>query len=60
MPDPQSLDYAFNTRVVSHADLYENARIKADFDFLIEKLAEDAPAFSGNKPAPLPVQSGKT
>ncbi len=45
---PEQLDHAFTAWVVTHADLFKSARIKAVFDFLIEKLAEDAVLFSGH------------
>jgi len=44
---PETFDYAFNAWVITHADLYKSARIKAVFDFLIEKLAEDADLCAG-------------
>lgn len=39
------LDHAFEAWVVTHEDLYQNARIRIVFDFLIEKLLEDAALF---------------
>jgi DNA-binding transcriptional LysR family regulator len=44
---PDTFDYAFNAWVITHVDLYKSARIKAVFDFLIEKLAEDADLCAG-------------
>ncbi|NKB36856.1 MAG: LysR family transcriptional regulator [Gammaproteobacteria bacterium] len=44
---PTQFDYSFNAWVVTHADLFKSARIKAVFDFLVEKLAEDATDFAG-------------
>ena len=44
---PKHFDYAFNAWVITHVDLFKSARIKAVFDFLVEKLAEDAEACSG-------------
>ena len=44
---PQRFDYSFETWVTTHADIYKSARIKAVFDFLIEKLEEDADLFAG-------------
>lgn len=44
---PEQFDYAFDVWVATHIDLYKSARIKIVFDFLIEKLAEDADLFAG-------------
>jgi DNA-binding transcriptional LysR family regulator len=43
----EQFDYSFDAWVATHADLYKSARIKAVFNFLIEKLAEDADLFAG-------------
>ena len=45
---PEQVDYAFDVWVATHVDLYKSARIKVVFDFLIEKLAEDAGLFAGH------------
>jgi DNA-binding transcriptional LysR family regulator len=42
---PERFDYAFNAWVVTHADLFKSAGIKAVFYFLIEKLSEDQDFF---------------
>lgn len=44
---PERFDYGFNAWVVTHVDLFKSARIKAVFDFLVEKLAEDADPCAG-------------
>lgn len=44
---PRQFNYSFEVWVVTHADIYKSARIKAVFDFLIEKLEEDTHLFSG-------------
>ena len=44
---PEHFDYGFDAWVVTHTDLFKNARIKAVFDFLIEKLGEDTDLFIG-------------
>jgi DNA-binding transcriptional LysR family regulator len=44
---PERFDYGFHAWVITHTDLFKSARIKAVFDFLIEKLAEDASLFAG-------------
>ena len=43
----ERFDYGFDAWVVTHSDLFKNVRIKAVFDFLIEKLAEDTKLFLG-------------
>ncbi len=48
---PRTFDHAFNAWVITHADLYKSARIKVVFDFLNEKLAEDADLCAGKGPS---------
>lgn len=44
---PGRFNVSFTPWVVTHADIYKSARIKAVFDFLCEKLEEDADLFAG-------------
>lgn len=44
---PETFDHSFNAWVITHADLFKSARIKVVFNFLIEKLAEDADLCAG-------------
>ena len=44
---PGYIDYSFDAWVVTHADIYKNARIRAVFDYLIEKLENEADLFAG-------------
>lgn len=56
---PDVFDYAFNAWVVTHVDLFKSARIKLVFDFLIEKLAEDADKFAGKSAIAASSDQGK-
>jgi DNA-binding transcriptional LysR family regulator len=44
---PERFDYSFDAWLITHADLYKSARIKTVFNFLFEKLTEDADLFLG-------------
>lgn len=44
---PENFNYSFNAWVVTHADLFKSARIKAVYDFLVETLAADTDLFAG-------------
>lgn len=44
---PGHFNYSFEVWVVTHTDMHKSARIKAVFDFLIEKLEAEAHLFSG-------------
>jgi DNA-binding transcriptional LysR family regulator len=44
---PAKVDYHREAWVVTHADLYQHARIRIVFNFLIEKLLEDAVLICG-------------
>ena len=41
------MDVSFEGWLVTHKDIFQSARIRSVFDFLVEKLEEDADAFSG-------------
>ena len=45
---PERFNVAYTAWVVAHADLFKSARIKAVFDFLVEKLEEDKDLFIGH------------
>ena len=45
---PDRFNVSFTAWLVTHADLYKSARIKAVFDFLYEKLEEEAILFAGD------------
>lgn len=44
---PERFDFEFECWVATHEDLYRSARIKAVFDFLVERLQAEAPRFAG-------------
>jgi DNA-binding transcriptional LysR family regulator len=45
---PSRFNVSFTAWLVTHADLYKSARIKAVFDFLYEKLEEESILFAGD------------
>lgn len=48
----ERFDFPFDTWVVTHADIYRSARIRAVFDFLVEHLEGDAARFAGRGTQP--------